>query len=515
MPDNPPPRHLPRPHQTATPDDFTNSGEDLGQYLGPIYKDEIAGIKIAPPVGSRIINRAGLDLVSFVQDAKQWGGSVQMVILKEKVSMEGYLSSIAAELSRTFRRPGPRQPRTHLPKPPRRPNHHQHGSRIRHRPRPTKYPQGRGRGGWGGQSIALFRQQLIVQLADNQLIVLTFYVPLKDREAATTTFDAMLSTFELLDRQELAKHRAAAVELGKNWLAQRSADELKAKLNPQPQLFRMKSGGTDIGFLQFNEVESTRENTKGIRVLVTSRGFKPDGANVAGQFDAYWSYAGDTPPERRLNYSAWENITKTVLNRPDVPLANQTFWLREIGTVQMEGISRFTDAELADLQKQRDEMLKNKDLPADKIPPPIDVAPKLMHIHVVYDGDRSQPPLRPFDGSISLDHPAVLPAVLDYLWPRTVDLTKKCEMTFVVYNSALKKLTYRTLSVIGKDHVVLNKKPTDCFRCLDEMDPASTTLWVDQDGKILMMRTSDQSLLLPTTEPEMQRLWAGRLNPPH
>ena len=86
-----------------SPDDFANSGEDLGQYLGPIYKDEVAGIKIAPPVGSRIINRAGLDLVSFVNDAKQWGGDVQMVMVKQKMSIADYLTSTAGELGKTFR----------------------------------------------------------------------------------------------------------------------------------------------------------------------------------------------------------------------------------------------------------------------------------------------------------------------------------------------------------------------------------------------------------------------------
>src|SRR5271168_5390187 len=54
-----------------------SSTDDAGQYLGSIYQDEIGGFKVAPPLGSRIITRAGIDLVSFVNDAKQWGGSVQ------------------------------------------------------------------------------------------------------------------------------------------------------------------------------------------------------------------------------------------------------------------------------------------------------------------------------------------------------------------------------------------------------------------------------------------------------
>ena len=63
------------------------------------------------------------------------------------------------------------------------------------------------------------------------------YVPLKDQKVAATTFEAMLSTFEILNRQELVKRREAAVVLGKQWLAQRTADELKNKLQPTPASF--------------------------------------------------------------------------------------------------------------------------------------------------------------------------------------------------------------------------------------------------------------------------------------
>ncbi len=248
---------------------------------------------------------------------------------------------------------------------------------------------------------------------------------------------------------------------------------------------------------------------------MTSRGFKPDGSNVSGQFDAFWAYSGELPPERRPNYSSWERMTRTVLNRPNVALAAQTFWASEIGTVQVEGISRFTDDEIAQLKANREKLLADKSLSADKIPPPIEVRPRETHIHVAFEGDRSQPVPKPFDALIAMEHPAVLPSVLDYLWPRTVDLTKKSEMTFVVYSSEGKKLMYRTLSVQGKDHIVINKRPVDCVRCLDEMDPSSTTLWVDDQGRILMMRTSDQSILLPTTSDEMQAQWGSRLQQPH
>jgi hypothetical protein len=499
------------PPPSNSPDDFANSGEDLGQYLGPIYKDEVAGIKIAPPVGSRIINRAGLDLVSFVNDAKQWGGDVQMVVVKQKMSIADYLTSTAGELGKTFRDVQVLDSRELTFQ------GHDAGRISITMQAELGAIAGKKNTGGPAEIVSLFRQQLVVQLADNQFLVLMLYVPLKDQKVAATTFEAMLSTFEILNRQELVKRREAAVVLGKQWLAQRTADELKNKLQPTPQLFRMKAGGADIGFLRFDLKEASRQNTTGIQVAITSRGFRPTGENASGQYIAYWAYSGTPNNRTKTDYSSWESTTKTVLNRPNVPLDRQTFWVNEVGTVQLESSSRFSDEEIEQLRKEREELLKDKTLSADKVPPPIPAPVRSYHMHVIYGGDPSQPPVPAYDVSIALEHPAVLPSVLDYLWPRVVDLTKPSEMTFVAYSAdpKNKKLMYRTLSVIGKDRIMLDQHSAECTRCQDEIGDAITTLWVDADGKILMMRTGDQSLLMPTTDEEMARLWATRIQQPH
>ena len=281
----------------------------------------------------------------------------------------------------------------------------------------------------------------------------------------------------------------------------------------------MKAGGADIGFLRFDFKEASRQNTTGIQVAITSRGFRPTGENASGQYIAYWAYSGTPNNRTKTDYSTWESTTKTVLNRPNVPLDRQTFWVNEVGTVQLESSSRFSDEEIEQLRKEREELLKDKTtLRRQSAPADPGTPVRSYHMHVIYGGDPSQLPAPAYDVSIALEHPAVLPSVLDYLWPRVVDLTKPSEMTFVAYKRAdpkNKKLMYRTLSVIGKDHIMLNQRSTDCTRCQDEIGDAITTLWVDADGKILMMRTGDQSLLLPTTDEEMARLWATRIQQPH
>ena len=510
------------PDSNLGPNGFSaNSNDDVGQYLGPIYKNELAGFEIAPPVGSRIITRAGLELVSFVNDAKQWGGSVQKASLVRHadapangpdsarpaggaihtMTFDEYMNSIGPELNKNF------QAVQVL-------NVREFKFQGRDAGRIDTSMQAEfganAKGGAHGESISLFRQQLVVKVNETDLLILTLFTPLKDRDAASTTFDAMLTSFRILDRTEIAKKLELSIKAGKDWLAQRTAEELKSKLNNQPQLFRMKVGGADVGYLRFDESVDSRNHMSGVLVAINSRGFPADGSIIYSKNESFWAFVGDAESGQRPFYSMWDNTTKTVTNRPNMPRNAQTFWVREFGTIQLEGMSRYTDEEIAEMQKHREDMIK-ANAPADKIPPPIEVPKKEYRIQVTYEADASQPPMQGMNGAIAIERAAPLPTVLEYLWPRVVDLTKPAEMTFVTYNSGLRKLTYRKLSVIGPDHIVIDKKPIDCVRCQDELEPNSTTLWVDSQGKILMMRTSDQSLLVPTTEDEMARLWAGKL----
>ena len=87
-------------------------------------------------------------------------------------------------------------------------------------------------------------------------------------------------------------------------------------------------------------------------------------------------------------------------------------------------------------------------------------------------------------------------------------------MTFSGYDSASQKSALRNLIVTGrKEDVSIDGKPASCYKCIDELDPGSTTLWVDNAGRIQKMRTSDQQVLIPTTEAILRTKWGARLNP--
>ncbi len=480
--------------------------DDAAMLLGPTYKDERAGIRMSPPTGARMISRAGLELVSYVQDQKQWNGSVERVILKEPLNAAQYAKTLAADLSNNYRGVQILDSRdlTMAGK---------DASRVAASMEGTATKT--------GASIPFYRQWLLIHTGQQEFVAMTLFTPLRDKAQATRTFDAMVANFELLDPAKVEVLRKKAVDVGRTWLAQCTAEQLLAKMNNQPQLFRMKINNEDVGYIQFSEyadpppaIKSAVVGLHGFFLAVDSRSFPRGDARVLAVFGhnmAYWSYSKDRSGVEQPFHSVWDNLTTTNAIDPSHPGQGMAFWLREAGVLDREG-SRIPAEDLARLKKQREEMVRQGD-PAAKLPPPV-IEPRFT-IHVTWQGDVTQifndDQSRGIEAVIPNEAPAPLPKVLEYTWPRLVDLTKPSEMSFVVYNSAARKLALRTLSVKGNERVTINGRPVDAIKCTDELDPGSTTLWVDSTGKILMMRTSDQTVLTPTTAEEMQGLWKNRM----
>jgi hypothetical protein len=484
----------------------TTPADDAAMLLGPTYKDERAGIRMAPPTGSRMIARAGLELVGYVQDQKQWNGTVERVILKEPNTVQQYLQNVAAEISRNFRAVQILDSRTikYVGKDAGRLAASMEGDASANPNAPAA-------------RVPFFRQWLLIQTGAQEYVVVTLFTPLRDRAEATRTFDAMVSNFELLDPTAVVANRAKAVAAGKTWLAQRTADELLAKMNNQPQLFRTRIANRDYGYIQFSEYADPPANVNnainglhGFVMVIDSRSFPPEDPKVLSVFGrniAFWAYSKDRSGVEQPFHSVWDNLTTTNTVNPQNPQQGLAFWLREAGILDLVGPQIPAD-ERARLRKERDEAVKR----GGKLPPAI-IEPQFS-INVSWQGDPTQifndDQSRGINTTIPNEAPAALPKILEYTWPRLVDLTKPVEMSFVVYNSQARKLALRTLSVKGPERITLNGRQVDAIKCTDELDPGSTTLWVDSHGKILTMRTSDQTVLTPTTVEEMANLWKNR-----
>jgi hypothetical protein len=341
--------------------------------------------------------------------------------------------------------------------------------------------------------VSLLRQEIIARNKDNEFIVLTMYSPLKDREAATKTFEQMLIEYQLFDPVEIGKRRTNAISVGKEWLDKLSAEQFVAKMINNPVYYRMLVGAQDVGYIRFDEttkepkgtsrVDVERDGKKGVLLTVNFRSFPDDGSVVYGQNEAFWAFSASPSNQRLPDYSTWNNLTKTKapvakplnLGRPgQTPISVVTPWIQETGLLTQSG--------------------------------------KPYEITVALTGDSGQRLPAGIRQLIPVEAGAPLPKILEYSWTRFVDVNKASEMSFVVYDFAKKKLALRNLIVTGqKENVVIDGKTVTCFKCIDELDPNSTTIWTDRDGRIQTMRTSDQSVMVPTTEAAMTAKWANRL----
>ena len=349
------------------------------------------------------------------------------------------------------------------------------------------------------------RQDCAVQTATNQFFVLTMMAPLAAKQEAVETFDAMIASFQVFNRDDIKNRRLAAIKAGRDWLTNRNPEELVKKLYSQPQIFRIRVDNKDVGYCRFDELESTYKDIKGLTFVASSRTFPEDGSIVMGENISFWAFTKQPNLDQIFRFSRWENTVNTITF-----VANHTpsHWSTELGTLQYE-YPPADHRNIPDAPPPEGFFTLNVDrsvgntmglLSPESTPKPMQwrFPPKL-------DPRMAPPP----PGAVE---PLPLPRILEYIWPRFVDLTKPDQhFAFIVFNSPAAKLGLRTLSVIGPDTINVDGKSINAIRLLDEIDPGYTNLWVDNTGKILALRSSDNALLVSTSADEMKRLWAARL----
>ncbi len=514
-----------RPSPAADPDPGSIAGAtrlyvdpaDDSQYLGKVYQRKSEGFSLAPPAGSRIVERSGIDLVSFVVDAKQWGGSLEVVPTPDQIMtlpafVDSTVSGLKAGKSFSGLQVLSRTDTTQDGRP---------AIRLQMSMQAELGPQIKDvkdleavqKNARPGEAVQLYCEELITQYdprpADHdhkttsRFLVLTLYTPLHDRASAGRTFDAMLPNFQLYDPAKLKDELITASKTGKDWLANQSAEKFAASIDAAAQLYRILVNNQDVGYIQFDE--ATKEKAAGSAVVDISRGgrtgvlftasfrsFPSDGKTlvVYGQNQAFWAFTKDAAGNTLGHFSMWDNTTKTkaklALPPKQVKAGAPTYqlvtpWLEETGTISQDTPT-----------------------PARKNQP--------FSAVVTFGGDKSQPLPQGLETMIPQEAEAPLPNVLQYAWPRFVDLTKPSEMAFVTYDSTAHKLAVRTLVVTGKrQDITVDGHAMNCYKCIDELEPNSTTLWVDAAGKIQMMVTSDQTVMIPTTDAAMQTKWHARL----
>jgi hypothetical protein len=491
-----------------------NNVADTTAILGQEFKDESNGFRLQVPFGVRIFQRSGLELMSFVHDTKQWAGNVQLATLDKDMAVEELLRSRAADLNRVFKAVQILESRPTI---------------VSGKPAgklvsmlEAEYPVQVGKDGkpLKMQSIPLVRQELMVQTATNQYMVVTLFSPLGRKDEAIKIFNAMVDTFELLDRKAIEARRLTAVKVGQDWIAKIKAEDLKDRVLHDPQLFRIKIENRDVGYLRLDEASDiTKDGFKGIMVAANSRTFPPDGSMILGSNETFWAYhqqggkLGELP-----NFSSWVDKAGTALpNDPKAPPpvkhiapsdVKPGMIIHGVSELPPSGIVRWTQ-EIGTLQLSlHPDASSGKEI---QLRPQYDISVSLAFAANAQDVT-NRDLNKPLHWVISPDLPAPLPKPLEYLWPRLVDLTRESQMAVVVFNPSQSKLALRILTVGKPETVTIDGAAMHLTRLTDELGGASTTLWVDAAGTIKMMRTSDGSVLLPTTEEQMKTLWGQTLS---
>lgn len=469
--------------------------------LGAEFKDEIHGFRICPPVGARIVKQSGLNAaterLSFAVDSKQWLGTVQSAAFKPaSFTPDEYLKSSTRELEHAFRAVQIIESRT---------------VQISDKPAAklvasmeveAKVAEGATKMQNDkitqkekviGRAVFL-KQELAVQVAANEYLIMTLYGPISARADMMRTFNAMAGSFMVLDRAQVDAKRREAIRAGKEWMNTRSAEELTNRLVDSPQFFRIKSQNKDVGYIQYDEKVEDYVAFKGIGVYLEAKIFYNEDILGVSKNHAFWAYARQTSSARQMaRYSTWENVNQNVTALQGAETKSAVAWTNERGDLQFEIPRVATDSEVRDgqyvLSVTRTSGNNTRMLTDDV-------------------GGKKQWPI-----TQGRDVPAPLPKVLESLWPRLVDLTKPSQMAFVVCNSEAQqsKMGLRTLSVLGPENVIMDGKTIQATHLLDEMDPKTTHLWVDSTGKILVMRTGDNALLVSTTKEKILQLWDARV----
>ena len=104
-----------------------------------------------------------------------------------------------------------------------------------------------------------------------------------------------------------------------------------------------------------------------------------------------------------------------------------------------------------------------------------------------------------------------LPRAMGAILPRLVDLKKPATYAFAVYNSSTNDFDMRTFTVVGPQQIDLQARTLSAIRITDRMaaDAEVATLWVDGDGVLLRMKTTDGLVMDQSTRTGILRRFPG------
>lgn len=411
---------------------------DRGRLDDAPYVDGSFGFSIKTPAGSivqrekRIVGPADVEIVRFVQPELAWS----LVVRLSESSRTPDTDSILAEITRSLQA------------------QHQEVKPVR-----GEAARFAGRDGvrfaatFVGENQTWLLQQAVIIKSSTEYYSLIFISPFDDRQPATSTFDKIAASFEILRTEEAQREINEALKRGQALIQSIAADPKKLlSLQPHDDFLLVLQDGKEIGFVHINATPFERGANRGVGVREWGWLFKPDGTT---------QLLHDMFEGTGLFFSRWETMVRTIS-----PVPNATAVITSLA--QLERGLRQKDTLLVTFTRKVDDTeLK--------------------------------------DRAITIEPSFVSPALI-LLLPRLLDLNKPELYAFSAFNSDRRGMSLRTFRVLGQKETLIDGRRTQVFTIQDSegLLPPISELLVDSTGRLLRV-SAGPIQMVATTQAEVER----------
>lgn len=248
------------------------------------WRENKYGVSFMPPLGSKVVRQtADEQLVRVMSNSPPYEISIDVKRLEQSMSFEVLVKAAKSQQLRTHPDSelldGEATELSEMPA-------HRLSYRV---PVPAR------------KTDALLEKALI-QMDARTLAVIEMRGVFSDADRLRTLFEAVLSTLEIADQEELAKRRREAVARTQQWRSELTADELKAAAGEQAY-FRLVHDERDIGWMKVDRSTEKFNGLPGVavslltqlelrqgRIESTGRYFRPLDGPVGGTWTVKTSY---------------------------------------------------------------------------------------------------------------------------------------------------------------------------------------------------------------------------------
>ena len=293
--------------------------------------------------------------------------------------------------------------------------------------------------------VQFWQRRVWVYLRGGKFLEVRISGPASARDKLDTIAEAVLKTLKITDPKDAQAQRKAALAGGAELLKALTDKKLTAALDTNDQWFLYRRGEQVIGFMLQKEAASKSAGKSGCRIK----------SWIMMKLD------GKTLKLRREMFTTADRSAETWLETGRVESAGKNVIMEEKGTKSDLRI----DCQITVGPRK----IKNK--PAS--------APKSNY----------------------------LPRAMAWLLRRMVNLKEPASYAFATYNGRSGSFNLRTFTVVGPDEIEAGGRKVRAIRVTDQLtaETQAADMWVDLDGKLLIMNTADGLMMETASDKAVHR----------